>query len=476
MTGGGFGVGEHPIDFLAHHQRRGEAGAPEDFEQMLGLLVSAVTGQEATLVRANPGDWGIDVLVGDLNGGISIWQCKYFVKGFGESQKKQVRESFDSAMRSAGKEGHTVERWVLCVPCGMDAPTLKWWHGWRSRQQAAHRVTIELWDENVLRRHLGRPEAAVVRRAYYDLYRPVELDDSPPVPLATPVPSAGDADWRGGEELRFGGDCFLLHDEPTQKFSPDRSWVGREAVADRIEPVSARVRLRQIAIFRGTSGARAAKEALRAQAELLTTMSGAHRLPRLLAVHESPQAITTASELPAGPTWREAFGPGAVPLDRLTVAAVLAAAARLCEPLAELHRRGHSHRVLGPDAIVMAGRSYEPALRDIGLAAWPPLPGEGPDGYRAPEQVRVGPHVPAPGSHTDVYQLAAIVYHTVTGYPPAPGGSPPVRATVRGFPSSLDDLLARALDPDPRRRPERIRGLGTALSRARRELSQGGLA
>ncbi|MFC7380629.1 hypothetical protein [Sphaerisporangium rhizosphaerae] len=476
MSGTGFGVGERPIDFLAHHQRRGEAGAREDFEQMLVSLVSAVTGQEAALVRANPGDWGIDVLVGDLNGSVEIWQSKYFIKEFGESQKKQVRESFDSAMRHAAQEGHTVTRWVLCIPCAMDARTLKWWHGWRARLRAEHQVEIELWDENGLRSRLDLPQSVTVRRAYYDPYRPVQGEDPPPVVVADHVITAPAADWRGGAEVRVGDACYLLHDELVQDVSKDHAWVWREATADQIEPAAVRVRLRQVAVLRETPGAEAARRAMRVQAELLTALAGARGLPRLLAVHENGAGITTASALGAGPTWRAAFGPGLVPLDRVTVADVLAAAARLCEALAELHRHGHAHRMVGPDTVVMTGRDHEPALRDIGLVAWPPRPGEGPDGCRAPEQARVGVRGRAPGTHTDVHQLAALVYHTVSGHPPMPGGSPPIRATVPWFPAALDELLAQALDVDPARRPRRIAVLGAALSRARREVSRGGHA
>lgn len=475
----GFGAGEQPIDFLAHRQRRGEAGAREDFEQMLAALVSAVTGQDAILVQANPGDWGIDVLVGDLNHSVTDWQAKYFINGFGESQKGQVRESFNSARRYAKEKGYLIAKWVLCIPCSMDPPTLRWWQRWSREREAESGIAIELWDETGLRRRLALPEAAIVKRAYYDPYRPAGAADPPPVPLAHPVPA--DVVWRGGEELLLGGDCYLLHDDAAETVSSDRSWVWREATADRIEPTSARVRLRHVTTLRDGPAAVDARRALRDQAGLLSTMSGARRLPRLLGIHEGSAAedtktVTVASELPPGPVWREVFGPGAGPLDRLTVAAVLAAAVRLAESLAELHRRGHSHRMLSPDTIVMAGRSYEPVLRDIGLAAWPPRPGEGPDGYRAPEQARVGPHLPSPGSHTDLHQLAALVYHTVTGHPPLPGGSPPVRATVRGFPVSLDELLARALDPDPRRRPGGMGSLAAAFRQGRREISQGGFS
>lgn len=471
----GFGAGEHPIDFLAHRQRRGEAGAREDFEQMLVALVSAVTGQEAVLVQANPGDWGIDVLVGDLNGEITDWQAKYFIRGFGESQKRQVRESFASARKYAEKEGYVIKKWVLCIPCSLDAPTLRWWQRWRREQQAETGITIELWDESGLRRQLDLPEAATVRRVYYDPYRPPGPVDPPSVPLAGPIPTV--VPWRGGEELRLGGDCYLLHDDAAETFSPDRSWVWREATADRIEPSSVRVWLRQITMLRDGPASADARRALRDQAALLSSMSGVRRLPRLLGRYEdSAHGITVASELPPGQVWREVFGPGDGPLDHLTVAAVLDAAAQLADSLAELHRRGHSHRKLSPDAIVMTGRAYEPVLRDAGLAAWPPRPGEGTDGYRAPEQARFSPHSLKPGAHTDLYQLAAVVHHTVTGHPPLPGGSPPIRVTVRGFSSVADELLARALDVDPRRRPKRIGMLAAALRQGRKEISRGGFS
>jgi len=66
-------VSEEPmINFAVHQARAGSAGASEDFEQMLGLLVRATCG-EANLVFANPGDWGIDVVVGDLRGRVTVW-------------------------------------------------------------------------------------------------------------------------------------------------------------------------------------------------------------------------------------------------------------------------------------------------------------------------------------------------------------------------------------------------------------------
>lgn len=291
---------------------------------------------------------------------------------------------------------------------------------------------------------------------------------------AVHVNGPGPRPWRGGEEQRLGDELYLLYDDASETTDPGRSWSWLVATADRVEPTSERVRLRRLCLLRDTPEATELAQAVRAQAALLSAAAGEAGLPLLLGVHERPDTVTVVSRLPLGPTWHEVFGPGNSPLDRLTAAAVLDAAARLCDTLDTLHRRRHAHRALSPDAIVMVGRSRDPMLRDIGLAAIPARQGEVPAAYRAPEQARGGPHLSAPGPHTDLYQVAALAYHTLTGHSPSPMASPPVRAGLPGFPADLDDVLARALDQDPRRRPGGIRSLGAALRRGRKELSRGG--
>jgi hypothetical protein len=155
------------INFAVHQVRAGRAGASEDFEHMLGLLVRATSGGEARLVFANPGDWGIDVLVGDLNGSVSVWQAKYFVQGVGGSQQDQIRSSFASAVRAAKSHGYVLDRWVLCIPVSLDGPATQWWQGWKARQERSSGVVMELWDETRLRELLLRPESADVYRHYY---------------------------------------------------------------------------------------------------------------------------------------------------------------------------------------------------------------------------------------------------------------------------------------------------------------------
>lgn len=166
----GVAAGEPPINFRVHEVRAGNAaGARDEFEQMLQLLIEA-TYPGARLIAANPGDWGIDVLVGDLAGQVVIWQAKYFMPIVSEKQQQQIRESFDAAMKAAEEHGHNVRMWVLCVPSNMDAPTDKWWTSWKKRKEKDLGIKIDLWHEGVLRKRLISPDGANVRRHYYDPY------------------------------------------------------------------------------------------------------------------------------------------------------------------------------------------------------------------------------------------------------------------------------------------------------------------
>lgn len=171
--------GEPPINFAAHQVRAGNiAGARDDFEQMLAMLLAAIY-PGARAITANPGDWGIDILLGELSGLVVIWQSKYFWPVVGRSSQGQIRESFDAALAAAARNGYRLSQWVLCVPASMDPPTAQWWDNWRARRQRDSGVAIELWHENILRGHLVRPDCAHVRRHFYDPYAPAPAQRAP---------------------------------------------------------------------------------------------------------------------------------------------------------------------------------------------------------------------------------------------------------------------------------------------------------
>jgi hypothetical protein len=472
-------AGHRDINFDWHVWRANEAGAPQDFEQMLALLVQRVEDGQASLVWANPGDWGIDVLVGDLNGAVTIWQAKYFRRGIGRGQLRQIEESFESAMRAAAREGHRVARWVLCVPVSMDGQARQSFDEWRAASQRRTGVRIDLWDDNALRDRLLRPEAEDIRREYYepDRGRPGEDEARPAAIVVVPPPARApepepDAPWRGGDELRFGIDCYLLHGDPVERRSADGASLTREAPADQIEPRPGRVWLRQVRQL--TAAAAGPRDLLRAQARLLASLEGAPDAPRLLDVYEDQAhgATTLVLARPAGRTWGEVHRPGCAAADRLIAARILTAAAPLCAVLGELHRRGLSHRALTPHSILVVDQGRKAVLRDLGLAGVPPAPNEGPVDGRAPEQSRPLGMGGPPSPHTDVYQLAAVLYETFTGRRPAPEPAP-VRASAAVVPKALDDALLRALDRDPRRRPKDAPALARALAAGRSEIARG---
>ncbi|MDG6103100.1 hypothetical protein Daura_16460 [Dactylosporangium aurantiacum] len=171
--------GEPPINFAAHQVRAGNiAGARDDFEQMLAMLLAAIY-PGARAITANPGDWGIDILLGELSGLVVIWQSKYFWPVVGRSSQGQIRESFDAALAAAARNGYRLSQWVLCVPASMDPPTAQWWDNWRTRRQRDSGVAIELWHESILRGHLVRPDCAHVRRHFYDPYTPAPAQRAP---------------------------------------------------------------------------------------------------------------------------------------------------------------------------------------------------------------------------------------------------------------------------------------------------------
>ncbi|WP_129308172.1 serine/threonine protein kinase [Streptomyces sp. L2] len=162
-------VGTGVINFEFFKIRTGNVdGGRALFEQMIQDLVD-VKYPNCSTIEANPGDWGIDAYVGSLiDGEVSIWQSKYFIDGFAESQKKQVREAYEQAVECAKREGYVLASWTLCIPVNLDGPTEKWWLGWKGRMEKRDGVTIELWNELRLRRILQSEDARRIREYYFN--------------------------------------------------------------------------------------------------------------------------------------------------------------------------------------------------------------------------------------------------------------------------------------------------------------------
>lgn len=182
------------LDFREHRFRLGtDDAARQDFHRMLTALIH-VRYETATEVRANPGDWGIDTFVGSLVDKISIWQSKYFADGIGKSQRDQVRESLQSAMKHARENGYVVENWTLCVPVDLDGPERQWWDGrCRAWKREYPGVVFNLWDAPKLRTLLMSPDAEHVLNEFYGPAR-VWVPPSDAAITITPLPAEEDFD------------------------------------------------------------------------------------------------------------------------------------------------------------------------------------------------------------------------------------------------------------------------------------------
>lgn len=258
-----------------------------------------------------------------------------------------------------------------------------------------------------------------------------------------------DTRWQAGEEGWLGDRRYLLQQDKSGLLRADRDSAGqvqRRALARQTdpepEPGHKYVWLRQ------------GGKVLTHEHDLLTRARRVSGLP-MVAHHEAVGGlITLALSWPAekqGPpceTVQAKFGLR-VP-NEWQVHLLLAGLASLTRPLGELHRLKTSHRNLTPDGIIDVG-SKSFALRDTGLAAVGYQPGEGPESYQAPEQA-YGARLARPGPATDVYQLAAIAYHLITGRLPNGRNPPPVRH--EGLTDPVTDIIGAALAESPAARPQ----------------------
>jgi hypothetical protein len=188
-------------------------------------------------------------------------------------------------------------------------------------------------------------------------------------------------------------------------------------------------------------------------------------IPHVTYYHGGPGTVTLALSWPAerdglpAQTLAARFPPGS--LDEWRVARLLTGVRGLAASLEHLHRLRATHRNLSTESILATG-SGQFALRDLGLAAVPFRPGEGPPEYQAPEQA-FGARPARPGPAADVYQLAAIIYHLVTGR--APGKNPPP-ARHPGLAESVTGIISAALAAQPTDRPD-LRSFRLALNAPR---------
>lgn len=284
-----------------------------------------------------------------------------------------------------------------------------------------------------------------------------------PVPRSEAVPDG----WQGGTDVDIGDRTYLLHTPYLdERHSADQAVVYREARAlrrgsERTGRMPEYVWLRQISMRADTPEAHGAVKALFDEHGLLTGLDRTPGLPRPAdKPRRAPDGFTatlavtwpsTSSDGTPCPGLDTMIDPGGGPLDSFRVYDLLQGFAGLCDVLVRLHRLGVAHRELTPAGVLAVDRGRL-HLRDLGLAARPFRNGEGGSDHQAPEQ-RTGAGRTA-GPHTDVYRLAAVAYHLMTGSPPDSRAPLPVAGQILpDLPERFGRTLDAALAADPTERP-----------------------
>jgi len=158
---------------------------------------------------------------------------------------------------------------------------------------------------------------------------------------------------------------------------------------------------------------------------------------------------------------------------RLTGDKAVQVARQLCAGLGAAHDRSVLHRDLKPANIMIDGCG-QVRIADFGIAALaaqddPSGPVPGTPAYMAPELFEGG----RPSVRSDLYALGMVLYEAVTGKEPFEGKPPPTKdraavpaslsALVPHVEPTLETVILRCLDRDPRRRPESAYAVATAL-------------
>jgi hypothetical protein len=141
-------------------------GARPLFQKLILQLVK-LKHRNARDIRPAPGDWGIDILLGELTSGpCLIWQMKYFPDSIGKAQKQEIRDSFKQVFDKSASENFKVDVWYLCVPCVLSAPETQWWEKWEKEQTALTGINLELMCNSDIESLLMTPEATGIRSEF----------------------------------------------------------------------------------------------------------------------------------------------------------------------------------------------------------------------------------------------------------------------------------------------------------------------
>ena len=118
------------------------AGAREAFENACETLYRKMNpDKHVSQMKVSVGDGGIDIFIGEFGKEpITVIQCKFFLESFDNSQKSQIRKSFDTAIKS---DKYELKEWILCIPRVIDIDENSWWFKWKHKTIAEHSKQVD---------------------------------------------------------------------------------------------------------------------------------------------------------------------------------------------------------------------------------------------------------------------------------------------------------------------------------------------
>lgn len=264
--------------------------------------------------------------------------------------------------------------------------------------------------------------------------------------------------WTNGSEMTINRVRYCICHTEAPQWAKDGSALRQQAKARQLDE-DHKVWLKQIRTFRsGASEAYTWEKALEKEARLLAELEQEQvrfPFPRRLDLCSTSHEKTLVYVAFSGTSLADTFGNGDRPVDPHLIRRLLRCIPSLCFMLQALHKKGLAHRMLTPATILLM-KGQGATVQDVGLATLPPRRGEGPDLYRAPEQVRLIPGAAKLNSAIDMYQLGALLYHMLTGHLPQVLFSgekiiPPSEWSP-AIPQQLDGLLLQAVHFNPAER------------------------
>ena len=138
----------------------GIAGARIAFEKVCGDLFQAMHPplKRVGQIKGNPGDWGIDVFIGEL--GVeraTVIQCKFFLDEIRRVQQDQIKASFERAITCSH---YQMKNWILCIPKELTGDEQLWFSAWKDskiKELGLDPDFISIYDGNniinLLKRH-----------------------------------------------------------------------------------------------------------------------------------------------------------------------------------------------------------------------------------------------------------------------------------------------------------------------------------